>query len=1158
MSRRSHVLFIASKRSENQSGVGVGFLLRPREGAAVFVTAFHNVGHLDVDDVIRWNTRVRVGYWTGEKQLELALGERIGFNHSEDWAAYEFAPPSGVASFDYDNLNDDSKVWSSYGWPNWKERPDGNALKGTFEGSETPLRRAGDQSVVHLELSCSTLAASEPRSGRGYSGGPVLVDGQVVGMIVHRDRPQIQGSDVVPDVAPGGVLYALPITRIVEGLRAQHTGDGRVWSPVEPGEAPASPLARSVEAYLEHFRRRLCHIGLDGYASATRENAYVWPTLYEQPNAQDIDPFTEASVSPALVSALDPRHMMELDGARIILVAGAGFGKSELLHSIALTTCSITCVPALVSLSAYAALAQQMELLAYLRDASEHEVDRLVPWATLAAEGQLVLLLDGLDEVTSQRARVIRRIREFACDYPRARWIVTVRDSALAIGVNAHQLWLLPLTEFELPDFFRGYLPRETADRLVRVLGDKPGLRSLCRIPLFATLLAGQVLHRGFEVMPAGPHELLCDFVDHLLDAGRTRPEISLIHSPQVLRQAAQRLAHDMIEGEETIIVVSDARRSVATEDADALLADLVCAGLLVRSGNHLKFVLPTVQEFLAGEHAMDSDVHDLAARLSANSTRPWRQFLQFALVLAPEASDALILILAEPDDVFASRLRMVVRVVSWGAKVTPALRRWIGEQLAEFFVVCPWSLQTLRDEAMQSLISSFSDPLPAKLVEHLATRRFGYDIDELLCCLDDEAVLEVFERSLEDEPAVIRDDVLERLARIAAPATETIVCHLQRTMADESSFHWELGHALAVLVKDPGARRILDEQQAAGALPVHVELMLASERGSSDVAREALYRMLVHEDTNVYRASQRLWRRSDGLELWQRIIADPAITTRTRRYLMLEAIDEWGEAARRWVKGLAQASDPTLRVESLAALAIRGDADAFAELTRIIVDGAEFETAALWCMCVCMFENDDAIAGMTAVSEYDLDDDQIRQLLVLLGFRLSHHIQDADLLGMASGLPRRQHHAAAPAAARLIGRISPHDGRERVELLTKRVGFGDASAILELVHAIHEQWRECEADEELNWELEQALVGGVTLLGETHIDRTTLEDMIEGGGWNLAQAALRSYVRLDHDLEMLLRLHRRRSSGDGLLLESIYREALAHGLEVSAAQLER
>jgi hypothetical protein len=995
---------------------------------------------------------------------------------------------------------------------------------------------------------------------RGFSGGPVIVDGRVVGVFVSFYDAEKRKPVVTPEESPrltlaeGGVADVVPIEIVLERIGMNLLQDG----PGESGEAPATPAARPVEAYLEHLRRRLKHIGLDGYASATREPAYVWPTLYEQPNTQNIDPFTEAPFDTAPVSAVDARRMMEIEGARIVLVAGAGFGKTELLHSVALTTCSTDRVPALVSLPAYATKTKEMGLLTYLCDAPEHEVDRLVPWPKLAAEGQLVLLLDGLDEITQHRARIIRRIHEFACDHPRARWIVTVRDPSLAIGVDAHQLWLLPLDKFELPDLFKGYLPHETADRLVRALETKPGLRDLCRIPLFGTLLAGQVRRHGSEVMPAGPHKLLCDFVDHLLDAGRTRPEISLVHDPQLLRHAAQRLAHYMIEREETIIAVHDARRSVATKEADAVLADLVCAGLLIRSGNHLKFVLPTVQEFLAGEHAMDSDVHDLAARVSVNSTRPWRQFLQFALVLAPESSDALGLISAQPDDVFASRLRMVGRVVSWGAKITPALRRAIGELLAEFFLRCPWSLHILRDEVMEILISAFSDPLPANLVEGLVNRQFGYDIDDLLCCLDDQAVLNVLELSLESEQLVFRDVVLERLMRVAAPATRTIICHVQQAVMEGSLSVEDVGHAVAVLAKDHGARQILDEQQAAGALPTHIELILASECGSPEVAREALYRLLVHEDIGIYRASQRLWRRSDGLELWRRVIADPAITTETRRYLMLGAIDEWGEAARLQVHALTQTADPTLRVEGLAALAIRGDAYAFAELTQMIVAGAEFEAVVLWCMCVCMFENDDALAGMAAVSAYDLDDSQIRDLLCWLGFRLSHHVQDADLSGTASGLPRRQHHVAAPTAARLVVRISPRDGREQVELLTKRVSFGDDAAVDELVHSIREQWREYEANEDWDWKLEQALVEGVTVLGETRIDRATLEEMIQHSSWNLAQAAMRTYLRLDHDLETLLRLHRGRSNEDGLLLESIYHEALACGLELSAAQLER
>lgn len=767
-----------------------------------------------------------------------------------------------------------------------------------------------------------------------------------------------------------------------------------------------------------------------------------------------------------------------------------------------------------------------------------------------------MLLFDGLDEMPAkQRTAVTVRIREFARQYPQVNWVVAVRDPALAIDVEARELWLLPIDPFELEAFLRGYLRHETADLVARELDKHPALRDICRIPLFATLLAGRVRRRGLDAIPAGPHVLLDEFVDYLLAPERSRVGVLLAHPPQRLRQAAGRLAHAMIERGQMLVSVHGARRSLAFDDADAVIADLVQAGLLTRSGGDVRFVLPTVQEFLAGEFICSLQSGSLAERLAAQISHPWGQTVQFALVLAADCSEALAAILGQPDDVFATRIRMVARVISWGAVVSSELRREVGECLGRFYVECSDSLWSLRDEVQHMLASSFAAPLPECVMAHLERLCFGYDVDILLCCLDDEAVLATLERSLHERSTFFfREQLLDRLAPIAAEAVQVFLTSVHgATDGERTGFLAEIGYGLAMLAKDPDVRATLVQEMESGSLPDETTSMLALELSEPDSAGQVLIRVLMGEGGGFYRASTRLWAWPRGLELGRRVIADPTTEAYARRSLLVGALDNWGEEGRAMVAAFTHDSDPVRRAEALGALAVRGDEEAFADLTQMVFSGEDLEIAKLWCYCVGLFDGKDTQTGLAAIVKCELDDAELRSVVNLLSFRLRHHIMEADLTGMASGLPRRAPHPAAIHGLQLIQRISPKDSREACALLADRVAYGDESCVYELQDILRELWRDYDrtSSTEYDWDFDQTMDRAIATLG-ARISQPLLLDIVCRGTWNIALAALRVLERSSPDLETLLLLHRKRMLDDGLLLESLQRTAFKQGVELT------
>ena len=71
-------------------------------------------------------------------------------------------------------------------------------------------------------------------------------------------------------------------------------------------------------------------------------------------------------------------------------------------------------------------------IISFLTSSINQELELSADWQRLAEQGLLVLLLDGLDEVPSgARPTLMQRIATFSARYPRAPWMLTVRDPAV-------------------------------------------------------------------------------------------------------------------------------------------------------------------------------------------------------------------------------------------------------------------------------------------------------------------------------------------------------------------------------------------------------------------------------------------------------------------------------------------------------------------------------------------------------------------------------------------------------------------------------------------------------------------------------------------------------------------------------------------------------
>lgn len=223
-----------------------------------------------------------------------------------------------------------------------------------------------------------------------------------------------------------------------------------------------------------------------------------------------------------------PRTASEL-AARQVVLGGPGSGKSTLVSYVALKAAAQeqAPLPVVVRLREYVRQKRCDSLLSFVADECSELLQVPTEVAQLeeaAGSGQLLLLVDGLDEVVDEheRARVRDLLVAFANRYNRAPVLATSRivgyDHAPLPPEQFARLQLQPFGDEEIRTFFARWYriaeaddPRErerrTAD-LLAALEREPRAQALARVPLLAQLIA--LVHR-YETNLPGERAALYD-----------------------------------------------------------------------------------------------------------------------------------------------------------------------------------------------------------------------------------------------------------------------------------------------------------------------------------------------------------------------------------------------------------------------------------------------------------------------------------------------------------------------------------------------------------------------------------------------------------------------------------------------------------------------
>jgi len=474
---------------------------------------------------------------------------------------------------------------------------------------------------------------------------------------------------------------------------------------------------------------------------------FVWPTARTPASGRRPDFDDEWSSWTAVVEpdGIDLLSFPSAELDKVIVVAGPGFGKSTLLRALTGRALSLDLLPVLVT--APDVSHSDLEILEYIQTKVNTTYGVSIDWRQAAESGRVVLLLDGLDEVgTDRRSVVLDRLRRFSALHPAVPWVLTVRDAAaLSAPTEAKLVELSPLGDDGVRHFISAYRPNDEGihQRLHLLFESQPEMRRLSRIPLFLTMLLATVDRT--DELPRNRTDVIEDYLSLLWDPARSKPSDGIATDPSCMRDVAQRAAFEALEKDEIGVSQRLLERMLPPPASGrVVVADLVKCGVLRQpTPSRFEFPFPIVQEYLAGCHLVEQRADDIPRRLASLAKRPWAQAIQFALERHDDPTAIVDDLLAEPDDAFDTRSRLLGRCLANGMRVSAQQRRSIALRL-----IGRWDPDSFwRARAIGNLLADgFTKPLIPELREGLFDRqRLHYGSGRILCLLaDDNLSLEV------------------------------------------------------------------------------------------------------------------------------------------------------------------------------------------------------------------------------------------------------------------------------------------------------------------------------------------------------------------------------------------------------------------------------
>ncbi|WP_405688872.1 NACHT domain-containing protein [Streptomyces sp. NBC_00057] len=438
-------------------------------------------------------------------------------------------------------------------------------------------------------------------------------------------------------------------------------------------DAAALDFERRYAEFVAAANSRMGLFGLTLGRSASEwrlETAYISLAV----SSHDTSPQWWELSAPDRVTVRAEQALLETN--RLLLHGPAGSGKSTLVQWLALNAARRTfdselmdwnrCVPFVLRLRAFTSYETLPAPDDFLR-AAGIPLHGAAPagWADrLLTEGRALVLVDGVDEVPMRlRNRTERWLKNLIAAYPRARYVVTTRPSAVPDGWLGQQDFvahsLLPMERDDIRAFIghwhdaaRAECPSDD-DRaqldtyegsLRRAVGMRRDLGRLATNPLMCALLCALNRDRRMQ-LPRARKELYDAALDMLLVRRDTEREIVGVEGVDLTREEQtallQRLAYWLIrngqveaDGEEAVAMVAEWLRAMPQVRGTA---EQVFSHLLIRSGllrepapGAVDFVHRTFQDYLGAKAAVEA--RDFGVLVRHAHDDQWDDVVQMAV----------------------------------------------------------------------------------------------------------------------------------------------------------------------------------------------------------------------------------------------------------------------------------------------------------------------------------------------------------------------------------------------------------------------------------------------------------------------------------------------------------------------------------------------
>ncbi|QND60161.1 NACHT domain-containing protein [Mesorhizobium huakuii] len=523
---------------------------------------------------------------------------------------------------------------------------------------------------------------------------------------------------------------------------------------------------------------------------------FLWPRClrYDRDRRPDFDDDLPGWRDVSAGGLVDLRDFPSVDLGAVVVVAGPGFGKTTLVHAIAQKVATGGRLPAIIPATKLSD--SDLSIADYLSERLNGEFEVRIDWRAAADAGSLLLLLDGLDEVSSDRRTVIlERLHVYRANHPSVRWLMTVRDpAALSPPDDATMVELAPLQDEDISGYVNFYRPGESgvAEALLERIETRPDLAHLARIPIFLALM----LVMRQEKANLHRSDLLDTYLETLFrPVAFKAAQVDKIDTA-VLRQIAERAAFEALETDTigiSIKLLERCIKDIAPQlSTDDVREALVRRGLLRKGGlTRLTFPFPIVQEYLASAELLEHHQDQIAPRLGKIVRRPWAQAIQFALERHPNPEPLIDEILGREDDVFHTGLRLLGRCLANGMTVSTPRWQTMGDRFAEIWGGASWRTNKLINGI---IVDAFSQPLHPAIRARLGERSLIHEgADTIVARIRDSRLsLEVLGELLHGniENMLNLGDIQREADRLGTTAFNLYIAQCRRCAGEVESEH--------------------------------------------------------------------------------------------------------------------------------------------------------------------------------------------------------------------------------------------------------------------------------------------------------------------------------------------------------------------------------